>query len=213
MSRQRVEAEVVRDIALSTSKLLNEKVGGPSIFTPAPAFLFQPPASYGPFNWVEETGPDRFRRAIYTFRRRSTPYPALQNFDAPNGDFSCVRRARSNSPLQALTTLNETLFIECARFMAWRVIKDGGKADDTRLTYAFRLCVARPPAADELAELQSLLLKERRRLADDRAAASDIVSGQKDASKLTGDEDVREVAAFTVVCRALMNLDETITRE
>ncbi len=213
MPRLRVEAEVVRDLSLSTSGLLNRKIGGPSVFAPAPAFLFQPPASYGPFTWTEAVGPERYRRAIYTFRRRSTPYPAFQNFDAPNGDFSCVRRSRSNTPLQALTTLNETLFVECARFMAWRVLKEGGNSDDERLTFAFRLCVARPPDTGEKAVLQSLLKKQRERLADNRAAASDIVSGQNDPGKLTGDEDVREVAAFTIVCRAIMNLDETITRE
>ena len=112
--RLRVEAEMVRDVALSASGLLNPKVGGPSIYTPAPAFLFMPPASYGPFNWTDAKGSDRYRRALYTFRRRSTPYPMLQAFDAPNGDFSCVRRSRSNTPLQALTTLNEPIFMDCA---------------------------------------------------------------------------------------------------
>ncbi len=213
MTRQRVDGEVVRDVALSASKLLNEEMGGPSVFAPAPAFLFQPPASYGPFNWIEATGPERYRRAIYTFRRRSTPYPALQNFDTPNGDFSCVRRTKSNTPLQALTTLNETLFMECARFMAWRAIKEGGKTDAERLDYAFRLCVARHPSPDEKAELAKLLEKQKRRLANDRALASEIVSGQRDHEKLTKEEDVREVAAYTIVSRAILNLDETITRE
>ena len=112
--RFRVEAEVVRDIALSASGLLNPKVGGPSVQPDAPAFLFVPPASYGPKVWKEETGPERYRRALYTFRFRSVPYPVLQTFDAPNADFACTRRVRSNTPLQALTTLNEPLFLDCA---------------------------------------------------------------------------------------------------
>src|SRR5207247_2790299 len=141
-------------------KLLNTNVGGPSIFAPAPAFLFQPPASYGPFNWVEELGPDRYRRAIYTFRRRSTPYPALQNFDAPNGDFSCVRRVRSNTPLQALTTLNEAVFLECARALALRTVREGGTTDAQRLAHAFRRCLARKPSEREAAALLALLSKE-----------------------------------------------------
>src|SRR6478735_1047535 len=91
-ARFRVEGEIVRDVALAVSGLLNPKVGGRSIMAPAPDFLFKPPASYAPFPWVEETGPDRYRRALYTYRRRSTPFPALAAFDAPNGDFSCVRR-------------------------------------------------------------------------------------------------------------------------
>ena len=93
---------------------LNPKLGGPSVFPPAPAFLFEPPASYGPKVWKESEGTERYRRALYTFRFRSVPYPALQVFDAPNGDISCVRRSRSNTPLQALTSLNEPLFLECA---------------------------------------------------------------------------------------------------
>src|SRR5206468_3728018 len=113
--RFRVEGEIVRDITLAASGLLTDKIGGPSIFAPAPPYLFLPPASYAPFTWTEATGPDRYRRAIYTFRRRSTPYPFLQTFDTPNGDFSCVRRLRSNTPLQALMTLNETVSMECAQ--------------------------------------------------------------------------------------------------
>src|SRR5207247_4362993 len=138
-------------------KLLNTNVGGPSIFAPAPAFLFQPPASYGPFNWVEELGPDRYRRAIYTFRRRSTPYPALQAFDAPNGDFACVRRSRSNTPLQALTALNEPVFMECAQALGLKTLTEGGGSDADRVAYAFRRCVARAPSAAESAELLTLL--------------------------------------------------------
>src|SRR6202042_1603648 len=103
---------------LSASGLLTPTIGGPSVYPPAPQFLFAPPASYAPFTWAEDTGPNRYRRALYTFRRRSTPYPMLQNFDTPNADSSCVRRSRSDTPLQALTTLNETVFVECARALA-----------------------------------------------------------------------------------------------
>ena len=116
--RFRVEGEIVRDIALASSGLLNPALGGPSVFSPSPSFLYQPPASYGPKTWNEATGPDRYRRGLYTFRFRSVGYPMLQNFDAPNGDFSCVRRPRSNTSLQALTTLNEVVFMECAQALA-----------------------------------------------------------------------------------------------
>ena len=119
----------MRDIALEASGLLNDKVGGPSVYPPAPAFLFVPPASYAPKTWLEDTGPGRYRRALYTFRFRSVPYPMLQAFDAPNGDSSCVRRVRSNTPLQALTTLNEPLFIEAARALALRAVTEGGTTD------------------------------------------------------------------------------------
>ncbi len=115
--RFRVEAETVRDIALAVSGLLDPQLGGPSVHPPAPEFLFLPPTSYGPKPWLQEPDHKSYRRALYTFRYRSVPYPVLQTFDAPNGDFSCVRRARSNTPLQALATLNEAVFMDCASWL------------------------------------------------------------------------------------------------
>ena len=113
--RFRVDAEIVRDITLSASGLLDRRVGGPAVCPPAPRFLFEPPASYGPKAWNEATDSDRYRRGLYTFRFRSVLYPMLESFDAVPGNVSCVRRNRSNTPLQALTTLNEPLSIEsCA---------------------------------------------------------------------------------------------------
>jgi hypothetical protein len=210
--RLRVESEIVRDIALSTSGLLDPKIGGPSIFSPAPAFLFLPPASYGPFNWIQATGNDRYRRALYTFRRRSTPYPVLQTFDAPNGDFSCVRRNRSNTPLQALTTLNEEIFMDAARALAARVLKEGGKTDDDRLTYAFRLCVSRPPNVDEKSELVSLLEKQQKRVAGGSLNPMELATGKKDGTIPDGMK-ADQLAAYTILSRVLLNLDETITKE
>jgi hypothetical protein len=212
-SRLRVDGEVVRDIALQTSGLLNPAMGGPGVFAPAPAFLFVPPASYGPFTWRDAHGPERYRRAVYTFRRRSTPYPALQNFDVPNGDFSCVRRSRSNTPLQALTTLNESVFTECAREMAARTLRDGGLTDEDRATFAFRLCVARMPSADELAEMIALLQKQRKRIAAKSLDPIEVATGQKDPAQVGPDVNVPEWAVYTILSRVLLNLDETITRE
>ncbi|HEY6229576.1 MAG TPA: DUF1553 domain-containing protein, partial [Verrucomicrobiae bacterium] len=212
--RLRVEAEIVRDIALSASGLLNPKMGGPSIFSPAPDFLFQPPASYAPFPWKEETGPDRYRRAVYTFRRRSTPYPVLQVFDAPNGDFSCVRRMRSNTPLQALASLNETVFVECAQALARKTLESGGQTDDQRITYAFRRTLARQPSSDEKSDLLSLLQKEAKRIAEGWVNPNEIATGKNEiAAHLPTDTTPAQLAAYTVVCRVLLNLDETITKE
>lgn len=212
--RLRVEAEIVRDIALCASGLLNAKMGGPSIFSPAPEFLFQPPASYAPFPWKEETGPDRYRRALYTFRRRSTPYPVLQVFDAPNGDFSCVRRMRSNTPLQALVSLNETVFVECAQALARRTLEEGGQTDAARITYAFRRTLARAPTAQETAELLALLSKQRDRIAEGWVNANEIASGKDEpSSNLPKGSTPTQVAAYTVLSRVLLNLDETITKE
>ena len=202
----------MRDIALSASGLLNPKLGGPSIYTPAPAFLFMPPTSYGPFEWIDAKGSDRYRRALYTFRRRSTPFPMLQAFDAPNGDFSCVQRSRSNTPLQALTTLNEPIFMDCARALAARTLKEGGKTDADRLTYAFRLCVSRSPDDFEKTTLTALLGKERKRIADGALNAAEVATGKKDAP-LSAGLRAEDLAAYTIVARVLLNLDETITKE
>jgi cytochrome c553 len=210
--RYRVDAEIVRDIALAVSGLLNDTIGGPSVYPPAPAFLFQPPASYGPKMWGASDGPDRYRRALYTFRFRSVPYPALQAFDAPNGDMSCVRRARSNTPLQALTTLNEPLFVEAAQALARRTLTEGGSTDGDRLSYAFRLTTARTPTDAEADVLLQLLAKQDRRLADGWLSAGEL-AGIKPTSTLPPDTTPRRLAAWTAVARVLLNLDETITKE
>jgi cytochrome c553 len=211
--RYRVDAEVVRDIALASSGLLTDKIGGPSVYPPAPALLFQPPASYSPKSWNLETGPDRYRRALYTFRFRTVPYPVLQAFDAPNGEMACVRRSRSNTPLQALTTLNEPLFVESAQALAGRALKEGGSTDRDRVAYAFRLCTARVPSPAEEDVLLELLAKEDRRLADGWLSAIDLAGLKTGASATPGDTTPRRLAAWTVVARVILNLDETITKE
>src|SRR5207237_10320690 len=119
----------------------------------------------GPKVWKEETGPERYRRSLYIFKFRSVPYPMLQTFDAPNGDFSCVRRQRSNTPLQALISLNETEFVECAQALARKMLVEGGKTDADRVNYAFRRALSRPPNADERKDLLALLDKEKKHIA------------------------------------------------
>jgi hypothetical protein len=211
--RVRVEGEIVRDIALAASGLLNPTVGGPSLFHPIP-FKLEPPLSYAPFPWEEETGADRYRRALYTFRRRSTPYPVLQNFDVPNADFSCVKRTRANTPLQALTTLNETLFVECAQSLARNTLKNGGSTDEDRVTYAFRRALARKPSGDEQQELIALVDKQRKRLADGWLNPNLIAAGANEPARdLPEGATPTQLAAYTVLSRVLLNLDETITKE
>lgn len=216
-SRLRVEGEAVRDVALEASGLLDRKVGGQSVFAPAPAFLFVPPTSYGPFTWIDAQGTARYRRALYTFRRRSTPYPMLSVFDVPNADFSCVRRTRSNTPLQALTTLNEAVFMECSRALGLRLLKEGGGTDAERVAYGFRLCVARPPTSDERQVLMELLHAQRKRLKEGGLNAVEVATGKKEPASAPlpggGGADPGEWAAHTLLARVLLNLDETITRE
>jgi hypothetical protein len=138
----------------------------------------------------------------------------LQTFDAPNGDFACVRRTRSNTPLQALTTLNEPIFLECARALALRALREGGCDDAARLEYAFRRCLSRQPTGAEAATLLDLLQREVRRFekpgADPWAFAADDPSRKPE---LPNDASAARLAAWTAVSRVLLNLDETITKE
>jgi mono/diheme cytochrome c family protein len=217
--RMRVDAEIVRDVALAASGLLNPAIGGPSVYPPAPAFLFLPPASYGPKNWEEEKGANRYRRALYTFRYRSVPYPMLQTFDAPNGDTACVRRARSNTPLQALMTLNEPMFLEAARALAMHALREGGESDRTRVEFAFRRCVARTPTEQETSQLLGFLNRQRQRIQDGWVSAPDLAGLQPPDSPQFSSKDLpqgtnpAQLAAWTAVSRVLLNLDETITKE
>lgn len=213
-SRLRVEAEIVRDIALEASGLLNPKVGGASAFPPSPEFLYLPPASYGPKPWPESTGEDRYRRAIYTFRYRSVPFPVLQTFDAPTADISCVRRPRSNTPLQALATLNETLFLEAARALALKTVKEGGATDDQKAMFAFRRVLARKPTASELTELLALKNRQQKRFTTGELNPWNLATNDPDkAFPLPKGVRMDELAAWTAVSRVLLNLDEAITKE
>ncbi len=213
-SRLRVDAEIVRDIAFATSGLLNAKLGGPPVYPPAPDFLFQPPTSYGPKVWPEDKGENRYRRALYTFRFRSVPYPMLQTFDAPIGDAACVRRSRSNTPLQALTTLNETMYLEAARALAVKTLNEGGLTDAQRIAYAFRRVVARKPAPAEAQELLALLNTQRERFARGELNPWNLATENPDkAFALPKGARMEDVAAWTAVARVLLNLDEAITKE
>ena len=212
--RFRVEGEIVRDIALASSGLLNPTLGGRSVFPPAPEFLFSPPVSYGPKTWKEDTGEEKYRRSLYIFRYRSVPYPMLQTFDAPNGDFSCVRRLRSNTPLQALVSLNETTFMECAQALARKTLAEGGKSDADKINFAFRRALSRSPTDSERNELLSLLEKQTKHIGDGWVNANELATGKSAApDKLPANITPTQLAAYTVVSRVLLNLDETITKE
>jgi len=211
--RFRVEGEIVRDIQLAVSGLLNPKIGGRSVMPPAPEFLFQPPASYAPFPWKEEVGDERYRRALYTWRRRTTPYPMLAVFDTPEGNTSCVRRTRANTPLQALMTLNETVSIEAARTFARRILTAGGSTEAERLTFAFRTALSRPPTEAERTELASLMTRQAQRIADGWVNSWEVATGTNTKVDLPANTTPAQFAIYTVVARVLLNLDETITKE
>ncbi len=187
--RFRVEGEIVRDIQLAVSGLLNPEVGGRGVMPPAPEYLFQKPVSYAPFPWKIEETSQKYRRSVYVFRRRSTPYPFLSTFDVPNGESSCIKRARSNTPLQALMTLNETLSLEAAEHLANRMADAAKGNDKAAIANGFHLCTSRQPTDKETRVLMSLLNQQR-------------------ANTAPG-----TLSPMTTVARALLNLDETITKE
>ena len=207
--RLRVEAEAIRDIALSTSGLLSFKIGGPSVFPPIPdgamAVSFRSRTV-----WETSKGEDRYRRGMYTFWKRNVPYPSLSVFDAPNADMSCTRRIRSNSPLQALTTLNDAAFLEAAQALALRMWKEGGADDAAKLQYGFRLCTSRFPDKIEEDRLLKLLKKEQERFVGNTAAA--VYVSSTDINNLPANIDLHQLASWTLVARVLLNLDETITK-
>ncbi len=206
-ARHRLEAEVLRDNALAISGLLMRTVGGPSVRPPQPAGISE--LTYaGSARWVESTGPDRYRRGLYTWFQRTSPYPMLMTFDAPDSNVCCVRRERSNTPLQALTLLNDTVFVECAQVFGKRIIEEKPGDASERIRHAFRLCVAREPTSAELERLRTLYDELLAACRAKPEAAAKLVGKRK----LTG-VDALEAAAWVALARTLLNLDECVTRE
>lgn len=207
--RFRVEGEIVQDIALAASGLLNPKIGGPSVYPPIPGNVAD--QVYGGFSWPESKGEDRYRRAMYTFWKRALPYPALLAFDAPPAETSCPRRVRSNTPLQALTTLNEKTFVEAAQALGLKIYRQGGADDRSRMAYAFRVCTGRSPTPREMESLLRFHREQESYFANRTAAAVKV--SVPDLNKMPEDVNLHRVAAWAMVSRALLNLDETVTRE
>jgi hypothetical protein len=210
--RFRADAEMVRDIALSVSGLMTHKLGGPGVIPPVPQNVLDYNYTY-PSYWKPAEGPERYRRAVYGFRKRSMPDPVMSSFDGPNGDFSCVRRVRSNTPLAALTGLNEPIFVEAARALALRILREGGADDAQRIDHAFLLCTARKPTAAEREEVLALLQSRRQKLADGWLNLREIVTGDPaKLPELPPSATPQDAAAWTIVARVLLNLDETISK-
>jgi hypothetical protein len=205
MPRIRLEAESVRDAALTASGLLTRTIGGPSVYPPQPDGVFR--FTQVPRQWIASTGPDRYRRGMYTWFWRSAPHPGLTVFDAPDAGTTCTRRNRSNTPLQALTLLNDQAYVEFAQALALRVLTETKADDAERMRHAFRLCMGRSPAAKEQDRLLRLLNEQRAEFAEAPKDAELLVP------KLTAGTDVKDMAAWTMVTKVLLNLDEFITRE
>ena len=212
-SRHRVEAEMVRDIALASSGLLSPKLFGPSVFPPQPEGTWT--MIYNNDQWKESTGEDKYRRGVYTFCRRTSPYPTFVGFDAPSREIACTRRPRTNTPLQSLTTMNDPQFVEAAGALARRVLAEGGETVESRAAYAMRLCVVREPSAEEIERLSRLYIGERARFESDEENARELCAQLEKWLGPTGNElkyEDAELAAWWVVANVVLNLDETLTR-
>ncbi|HZZ81351.1 MAG TPA: PSD1 and planctomycete cytochrome C domain-containing protein [Gemmataceae bacterium] len=182
-SRLRLDAEIIRDTALSASGLLTRKIGGPGVYPPQPPEIFAFTQNKHP--WPESTGPDRYRRGMYTFIWRQSQHPLLTTFDAPDAQVACTRRNRSNTPLQALHLANDPVFVEIAKGLGERIQKEGPADDVGKLTYAFKLCYSRTPSKLEEERLLTYLHQQRE----------------------------AKAGPWTMVARVLLNLDEFVTRE
>ncbi len=208
-SRVRLPAELIRDQALAAAGVLQRRVGGPSFKTYQPEGLWSEIATDK--EYVRATGAELYRRSVYIYWKRTIGPPMMQTFDAPARETCVLRRAATNTPLQALLTMNETGFQEASRLLAERVLRDGGATDAERLDLLMRLCLTRAPQAEERAILQRSLDRARQRYASDEPAAR--------AATTLGDSvpDPRwpaaELAAYTAVSSLVLNLDETISRE
>jgi hypothetical protein len=212
--RFRLQAEMVRDNALAVSGLLVEKQGGASVSPYQPKGLWEE-TSYGDVysaqSYSPSHGKDLYRRSMYSFWKRTSPPPALITFDAPDREKCTARRAVTNTPLQALALMNDPTYIEAARKLAERMIREGGADPGRRIRYGFRLATAREPDAKELQVLRELERRESAQYRSHREAASKLVGVGE--SKVDAKLDTSELAAWTTVASAILNLDETITRE
>jgi hypothetical protein len=212
--RFRLQAEMIRDNALAISGLLNERIGGPSVFPYQPKGLWEETAYgdvYSAQSYTPGSGADLYRRSMYTFWKRTSPPPSLNTFDAPDREKCTARRARTNTPLQALVLLNDPTYVEASRALAQRMLTEGGHDPAARINFAFRLATARKPVPRERQVLRDIAERELSVYHKDPAAALKLLHVGE--SKFDRNLDPGELAAWTTVASVILNLDETITKQ
>jgi hypothetical protein len=197
--RHRVDAEIVRDLMLHAGGLLSAKMYGPSVYPPQPASVTA--LAYGSTSWTQSAGEDRNRRSLYTFSKRTAPFAAYAVFDAPSGENCIAQRDRSNTPLQALTLLNDEMYQESARALAVRAVAEADSEEQTAVRM-FRRLLTRPPGEDEQGAMLAYVHEQSDRLA----------RGELNPVAIAGEGASESLAAWTMLARVLMNLDETITK-
>jgi hypothetical protein len=205
-SRVRLEAEGVRDVALSASGLLSQKMLGPGVYPPQPKGIYV--VTQVSKQWPDSKGDDRYRRGLYTYFWRSSPYPMLPTFDAPDANGTCTRRNRSNTPLQALTLANDGAFMEFAEALSDRILKESSDYDDARIKFAFDAVLARQPSDFEQKRLLAFVAAQRKHF---EANAADAKAAASPSHPESADEAAS--ATWTAFARVVLNLDEFITRE
>jgi mono/diheme cytochrome c family protein len=211
--RFRLDAEMIRDNALAVSGLLDGRIGGPSVWPYQPPGLWEEVSFEGDFSsqkYVQSHGADLYRRGIYTYLKRALPYPPMVTFDAPNREVCTDCRARTNTPLQALVLLNDPAYVEAARVLAQRIMKEGGASTPERLAFAFKLCTARAPQPKELEVLTHVFEAQLAKYMQNPAAATKLTGIGESARP--ADLNPAEWAAWTAIGNLLLNLDETITK-
>ncbi len=206
--RFRLEAEMIRDNALAVSGLLSRKMYGPSVMPPQPEGIWQ--STYNTTKWETSQGEDRYRRGLYTFIKRTTPYPAMTTFDAPSRELCTVRRINTNTPLQALVTLNDPAFVETAQALARRMVREAGPKLEDRLAKGLELALVRPARQNEIAVLAKLYESRRAYYASHADEAAKLATDP--IGPVPAGVDTSELAALTAVGNVILNLDEFITR-
>lgn len=211
--RQRLTGEMLRDQALSLAGLLHDEIGGPPVYPYQPTNLYKGivvAADYPGTSYTESTGDGLYRRSLYTFWKRTVPHPSLSTFDVPDREVCTARRAKTNTPLQALANMNDTYQVECARKLAERMLLQGGETRAQRVSFAFKLATAREPSSSEREALNALLTRRLAKYREDPAAAKAFLS--VGASPIDSRLDLVELAACANVANLILNLDETISR-
>jgi hypothetical protein len=210
--RFRLNGEFIRDQALSASGLLSEKIGGPSVKPYHPTGMYEQitEAQYTK-SYEESHGANLYRRSLYTYWKRSVPNPAMFLFDAPLRESCTLRRGRTNTPLQSLNLMNDPTYVEAARFLAQRMMLEGGESIDDRLGFGFRLVLARLPKPEELGVLKNGWQRASKEFATDIKAAEELLTVGE--SKADEKLDRTQLAALTTVASTILNLDEAVTKE
>ena len=210
--RFRLQAETIRDQALAVAGLLTEAIGGPSVRPYQPPGIWDELSNYGNLhNYKHDVGANLYRRSLYTIWKRTTPPPDMVLFDMPSREYCLVRRSRTDTPLQALTLLNDVTFVEAARVLAGLMMRDGGSSVESRLTYGFRRAIARLPSAEELGILREGFTRRLARFRAEPESATHLIA-QGDTPADAG-QDAAELAAYATVASTILNLDEAITKE